>query len=626
MKKVLLLALLLVMSTSPCHAEKGWFPYWFPADPATAPDFQGLPASTFNAGKDVLDPPAGKHGFVKVKDGHFYFEDGTRARFWGTNLCFGACFPEHKDAEVMANRIAYFGFNAVRLHHMDYYNEPNGIFESPGKLSPRQLDKLDYLVFQLKQRGIYIDINTLVSRFFKESEGVVDADKLGMAAKPVSLFDARLIELQKQYSKDLLTHLNPYTKLRYCDDPAVCLVEITNENTLTELNPSSLPEYYRKEYDELRNGWKANQGKNRGHASEGRVPIADITAWDIEQHSGAEMSVSVSGKEVILNISNVTETNWHLQYNATGVKLKKGKSYLLTFAAKGGVPIGVVSQQAYEPWDNLGLHETFNLSKDFQPFEAPFTATEDCDNAKIGFIVGYDTGTITIKDTTFSESSKAADIMDFKAYLEKKYLMEMRAYLRDTVGIKCPLGIGGHWNPAQLKLQKECLDYVDKHGYWDHPQFPHKSWDMNDFRMHNKSMLADINLGIIGEFERCAPKNMPYVISEWMHCYPNPFAYETPVLLASTARRENWDALFQFAFTGGFGAEKTYNYIDSYFDVNSNAQQLILCSYGSRIFLKGLSPQGTVPIKIGEIKNTGSGWNSSGRFDWGTAPTLFKQP
>ena len=28
----------------------------------------------------LLDAPAGKHGHVTVKDGHFYFEDGTRAR------------------------------------------------------------------------------------------------------------------------------------------------------------------------------------------------------------------------------------------------------------------------------------------------------------------------------------------------------------------------------------------------------------------------------------------------------------------------------------------------------------------------------------------------------------------
>ena len=75
-----------LLLTTTSWAEDGWFTYYFPADPAKAADYQGTPASVFNAGKDVLDAPAGKHGFVKVKDGHFYFEDGTRARFWGTKI------------------------------------------------------------------------------------------------------------------------------------------------------------------------------------------------------------------------------------------------------------------------------------------------------------------------------------------------------------------------------------------------------------------------------------------------------------------------------------------------------------------------------------------------------------
>jgi len=482
MFRLFIFTLFFSLAIPSAHAEDGWFPYYFPADPAKAADYQGVPASTFNAGKDVLDPPAGKHGFVKVKDGHFYFEDGTRARFWGTNLCFGACFPEHKDAEVMANRIAYFGFNAVRLHHMDWGFEPEGIFEDvapaykhkqlkrTGHLSPRQLDKLDYLIYQLKQRGIYININTLVSRHFTEADGVADAEKFGLAAKPYSLFDKKLIELQKQYSKDLLAHLNPYTKLRYCDDPAVCMIEIDNENTLTGLKLSKLSEYYQKE----------------------------------------------------LNI--------------------------LT------------------------------------------------DNGKISL-----------------------------AELEKKYLKEMRAYLRDTVGIKCPIGIGGHWNKEQLKIQQECLDYVDKHAYWDHPKFPNKSWDMNDFRIHNKSIFSDKNRGIIGDLNNPAPSTLhprPFTVTEWNHCYPNQYAYETPTLLASTARQEDWDALFQFAWAHSQKDLINYSNINSFFNISPNAQQLILCSYGSRIFLKGENP--SIP-KVGEIKNTSSGWNSEGKFNWGAGPTLMKK-
>lgn len=655
--KIILFVILMFMFI-PARGEEDWFLYYFPADPAKTPDYMGLPASTFNAGKEVLDAPAGKHGFVKVKDGHFYFEDGARAKFWGTNLCFGACFPEYKDAEVMANRIAYFGFNAVRLHHMDFYFEPNGIFEDiapayknkqmkpTGHLSPRQLDKLDYLIYQLKQRGIYININTLVSRSFTEADGVVDAEKLGMAAKPVSLFDARLIELQKQYSKDLLTHLNPYTKLRYRDDPAICMVEITNENTLSEADINSMPEFYRNEISAMFDKWLINKygslEKSRiswtgspnllpplslGESPDIRADEA-ISKWATEEHEGAILTRSNTKDGVVLTISKVTGTSWHLQFRYNPVKFKKGKSYLFKFTAKSDKPltIGLVAQQAHDPWEGLGLGGEIALIGEFKTFEAPFTAAADCDNSKVGFLIGNSPGVITIKSAILTESSKEADTKAFLSDTERRYLTQMRAYLRDTVGVKVPIGIGGHWNQAQLKLQQECLDYVDKHAYWDHPQFPRKSWDINDFRIHNKSILADKNRGIIGSLLRTKNKElkMPFVVSEWNHCYPNQFAYETPLLLAEEAEKNDWDALFQFAWAHSEKDLANYSDLNSYFNINPNAQQLILCSYGSRIFLKGLSPQDTVP-KVGEIKNTNSGWNASGRFDWGAAPALMKK-
>ena len=65
-------------------------------------------------------------------------------------------------------------------------------------------------------------------RRFKAGDGVPAADQLGPAARPYTLFDPRLIELQKEYARDLLTHRNPYTGLRYVDDPALALVEVCN--------------------------------------------------------------------------------------------------------------------------------------------------------------------------------------------------------------------------------------------------------------------------------------------------------------------------------------------------------------------------------------------------------------
>ena len=40
-----------------------------------------------------------------------------------------------------------------------------------------------------------------------------------------------MIELQKEYAKELLCHVNPYTGLSLADDPAVVTVQINNEDS-----------------------------------------------------------------------------------------------------------------------------------------------------------------------------------------------------------------------------------------------------------------------------------------------------------------------------------------------------------------------------------------------------------
>ena len=65
------------------------------------------------------EKPAGKHGFLTVKDGKFAFEDGTPARFWGTNFNSGANFPSHEYSEIVAKRLAKTGLNIVRFHQLD---------------------------------------------------------------------------------------------------------------------------------------------------------------------------------------------------------------------------------------------------------------------------------------------------------------------------------------------------------------------------------------------------------------------------------------------------------------------------------------------------------------------------
>lgn len=262
-----------------------WVPFVLPWDDSspTVIDASGL-----------LDGPAGRHGFLQARDGHFYFEDGTRARFWGVSVTFGACFPTHGEAEAVAGRLAKFGFNLVRFHHMDGRRRPDGILDpdyaDTQHLDPAQLERLDYFIYQLKGRGIYADLNLLVSRNFTEADNVTDARDLPRLCKFVTLFDDRLIELQKDYAGKLLTHYNNYTGARYVDEPAVALIETANENSLFRgwLNDNlngkrgniyDIPGHYSDILDERWNRWLRKRYGDRASLD---------SAWSASEGGGVD--------------------------------------------------------------------------------------------------------------------------------------------------------------------------------------------------------------------------------------------------------------------------------------------------------------------------------------------------
>lgn len=197
----------------------------------------------------LLEKPAGAHGFIRIADGHFVTGNGRRWRIWGVNITFGDPMPSMTEAPIIARRLAKFGFNCVRLHHIDR-RWPNGLIirrlgpdpnprqlgrdsEPTRALDPEALARMDYFIYCCKQEGIYTDLNLNVSRLFTEGDGVKQAEWLGYA-KAVTYFDPQLVRLQKEYAAQLLGHVNPFTGNRYAAEPAVALVELVNENSILE--------------------------------------------------------------------------------------------------------------------------------------------------------------------------------------------------------------------------------------------------------------------------------------------------------------------------------------------------------------------------------------------------------
>jgi hypothetical protein len=192
----------------------------------------------------LLNPPAGKDGFVRIKDGHLVRGSGERLRLWGVNLTGfsrGAnILPPKELAPHWADELARFGINCVRFHFLDRTTRerPQGLIDGDRDdtqhLDAERLDRLDYFIAQLKERGIYSDLNLNVGRSYKPGDDVPDSRLFGASGKGFTYLGDRLLELQRDYARQLLTHFNPYTKTEYRNEPAIAIVELVNENSLLE--------------------------------------------------------------------------------------------------------------------------------------------------------------------------------------------------------------------------------------------------------------------------------------------------------------------------------------------------------------------------------------------------------
>ena len=234
------------------------FPFVVPGEDATgsATDFSGL------SGK-----PAGADGFVHIQDGHF-FAGSNRLRIWGVNLCFGADFPSHADAERVSAHLAKLGINGVRMHHHDTAAAPRGVWgpviNGRRTLDPVMLDRQDYFLDQLHRHGIYANLNLHVGRTFTAEEGFATKD-LPRAVeydKYLLYFEPRMRALFKEFCRDYLTHTNIYRGLPRASDPGIAMIELSNENSFSTLGPdiaANLPEPYRGEFKRQWNRWLAKR-------------------------------------------------------------------------------------------------------------------------------------------------------------------------------------------------------------------------------------------------------------------------------------------------------------------------------------------------------------------------------
>jgi len=244
------------------------------------PTFDEFPDCSLVDFSYLLDPPAGKHGFVIAgDDGRFHFEKtGKRIRFWGVTVAASHIDIPREKIRQAVDVIARAGCNVLRLHEIDNrggekYNlvRRNIIDEAyPNDNDSRHFDaeyrdRVDYWISCARERGIYVYLVIRGYRTFRAGDGVSAADKLDRKAQPYGFFDPALLQLQDEYIEEwLFKHKNPYTGLPNGLDPAVCMLELENEDSLL-FQPEGWVEFiepYKSTFQKLWNQWLKDKYKS----------------------------------------------------------------------------------------------------------------------------------------------------------------------------------------------------------------------------------------------------------------------------------------------------------------------------------------------------------------------------
>ena len=246
-----------------------------------------------------------------------------------------------------------------------------------------------------------------------------------------------MIQLQKKYAHDLLTHVNPYTKLAYASDPAVAMVEINNENSLVGdpwatygADLQGLPEPYRGELVGLWNGWLTKKYSTEaaltkawttGVTPTGPGLLGSNSMWS-DEHQGTsdarlDLLKAADGVKAAIPIKaeilKTDGTDWHVQVHQTGLDLTEGATYTVSFRARADSdrPVPVTCGLDQADWHNIGLSATANLGTDWKPFTYSFTAKGVVPNhGRVALVLGGRTGTVWISNLQIHAGADSAGL------------------------------------------------------------------------------------------------------------------------------------------------------------------------------------------------------------------------
>ncbi len=134
-------------------------------------------------------------------------------------------------------------------------------------------------------------------------------------------------------------------------------------------------------------------------------PTNKEDSWQFQQFGTGQGSLKADGETMVFTITDIDDTNWHVQAAQTGLDLTDGKDYVLKFQIKASEPrnVSIAALIDQDDWHVVGLAETFAVDKDLGKQEFTFTASNTLPKKnRLNFDLGEAKGTVTVKDVTLT--------------------------------------------------------------------------------------------------------------------------------------------------------------------------------------------------------------------------------
>lgn len=604
-------------------ADDSWFPF---ATPVFTDDVPVFDCSWLN------EKPAGKSGWLKVEGEHIVDAKGKVARFVGANITAKGNFPDPSESPKIAKHLAQYGVNIIRMHFLD--NQWGGLSLVPKSndverdgLETNALARLDAFIAALRAEGIYVNLNLHVGRDYPGSPK--DAPN---NCKGIGQFMPSMRQALKNYSKLLMKHVNPITGIAYKDDPAVAVLEISNEDSLL-MGPWWIEKLEGEPKAELTKQWNAWLRKNysntealqkswgvfKGYEGDDILPAAGLKKWNLERQGGSQHDIRELPDGGYRWVATKTGTEgWHMQLGSGRIAMKDGQRYELKLKARSPTAneLNVYCAQCDAPWNQLGFTTDVKLNADWQEFTFFITpgGVTTQSGARVVFSLKNHTGVVEIAsvqcrpvstgflkpEQTFEAgelplahqgdpSSVRADFFRFLAAVEIDFANDLKNFLKKDVGCKQLIAdtqvmFGGIMG---ARREIEVSDFVDTHGYWHHPSWPNRQWDPKDWVIVNESQIRSWDGGTLAEMAMQRPLGKPYTISEYDVPAPNDHQAELWPMLGAFAAFQDWTALYQYTLVH---EDKHWHdeRIDGYFNAVGNPTKDAMRPIASLVFRLGL--------------------------------------